>query len=72
MIHMFQKEQPKYFRKFLMKLNHLILIADAVEEIHILTDTDIPDIVNALTGTAWDEEDAVQIKAYFSEITCEI
>jgi hypothetical protein len=47
-----------------MKLNHLILIGDAVEKIHELTNTDIPDIVDALTGVAWDEEDAGQIKAY--------
>ncbi len=47
-----------------MKLNHLILIGDAVEKIHELTETDIPDIVDALTGVAWDEEDAGRIKAY--------
>ena len=47
-----------------MKLNHLILIGDAVEKIHELTEADIPDIVDALTGIAWDEEDAGQIKAY--------
>lgn len=47
-----------------MKLDHLILIGDAVEKIHELTETHIPDIVDALTGIAWDEEDAGQIKAY--------
>lgn len=50
-----------------MKLNHLILIGDAVEKIHELTETDIPDIVDALTGIAWDEEDAGQIKAYHAD-----
>lgn len=47
-----------------MKLNHLILIGDAVEKIHVLTETDIPDIVDSLTGIAWDQEDAGQLKAY--------
>ena len=47
-----------------MKVKHLILIGDAVEKFHDLTETDIPDIVDALTGIAWDEEDAGQIKAY--------
>ena len=50
-----------------MKLNHLILIGNAVEKIHELTETDIPDIVDALTGIAWDEEDAGQIKAYHAD-----
>lgn len=48
-----------------MKLNHLILVADAVERISEITETnDIPEIVDALVGIAWDEEDAGQIKAY--------
>jgi hypothetical protein len=52
----------------LMKLNHLILVADAVERISEITETDdIPAIVDALVGIAWDEEDAGQIKAYHNE-----
>ena len=51
-----------------MKLNHLILVADAVERISEITETnDIPAIVDALTGIAWDEEDAGQIKTYHNE-----
>jgi 2-methylisocitrate lyase-like PEP mutase family enzyme len=50
-----------------MKLNHLILVADAVERISEITETnDIPAIVDALTGIAWDEEGAGQIKSYCS------
>jgi 2-methylisocitrate lyase-like PEP mutase family enzyme len=50
-----------------MKLNHLILVADAVERISEITETnDIPAIVDALTGIAWDEEVAGQIKTYCS------
>lgn len=50
-----------------MKINRLILIAEAVERISTLTQTnDIPSIVDALTGVAWDEEDASEIKAYHS------
>lgn len=52
----------------LMKLNELILVADAVERISKITETDdIPAIVDALVGLAWDEEDAGQIKAYHRE-----
>ena len=47
-----------------MKLNHLILIGDAVEKIHMLTETHIPDIVDALTGVAWNQEEADKIKDY--------
>jgi 2-methylisocitrate lyase-like PEP mutase family enzyme len=51
-----------------MKLNHLILVADAVERISEITETnDIPAIVDALTGIAWDEKDAGQIKTYHNE-----
>jgi 2-methylisocitrate lyase-like PEP mutase family enzyme len=51
-----------------MKLNHLILVADAIERISEITETnDIPTIVDALTGIAWDEEEAGEIKAYHNE-----
>lgn len=50
-----------------MKLNHLTLIADAIEKIHLITDTDIPDIVDALIGVAFSEEVAGQIKDYHRE-----
>jgi 2-methylisocitrate lyase-like PEP mutase family enzyme len=51
-----------------LKLNRLILVADAVERISNITATDnIPAIVDALVGIAWDEEDARQIKAYHNE-----
>ena len=53
---------------YFMKLNHLILVADAVERISEITETnDIPAIVDALTGIAWDEEGAGQIKSYHNE-----
>ena len=50
-----------------MKLNHLTIFADAIEKIHLITGIDIPDIVDALTDTVFDEEDASQIKAYHAE-----
>ena len=51
-----------------MKLNHLILVADAVGRISEITEThDIPAIVDALTGIAWDEEEAGQIKTYHND-----
>lgn len=51
-----------------MKLNDLILVADAVERISKLTETnDIPAIVDALAGLAWDDEDAGKILAYHNE-----
>lgn len=51
-----------------MKLNHIIIAGDAVERISEITGTnDIPAIVDALIGIAWDEEDANEIKRYHSE-----
>lgn len=51
-----------------MKLNELIIVGDAVERISVITATyDIPAIVDALIGIAWDEEVAAQIKAYHNE-----
>ena len=47
-------------------LNQTILIGNAIEQIHELTEANIMDIVDALTGIAWDEEEARQIKARFT------
>lgn len=47
-----------------MKLNKIILIGDLVERLSEYTDTDILDIVDALTGLCWDEEDAGNIRYY--------
>ena len=47
-------------------LKSLYLLADAVERISEITETNIPDIVDALIGVAWDEEDASEIKQYHS------
>ena len=50
-----------------MKTNKLVLVADAVERISDITGTDdIPAIVDALIGVAWDEEEASEIKQYHS------
>ena len=50
-----------------MKTNKLVLVADAVERISDITGTDdIPAIVDALIGVAWDEEEASEIKEYHS------
>jgi len=51
-----------------MKNNILYIVCDAVERISDATETDdIPAIVNALIGIAWDDEEASQIKKYHSE-----
>jgi hypothetical protein len=51
-----------------MKTNKLVLVADAVERISNITGTDdIPAIVDALIGVAWDEEEASEIKQYHSD-----
>ena len=48
-----------------MKLNQFILVADAIEKINDVTGTDnIEEIVDALTGVAFSEEEAGQIKRY--------
>jgi hypothetical protein len=50
-----------------VKTNKLVLVADAVERISDITETDdIEAIVNALIGVAWDEEEASKIKQYHS------
>jgi hypothetical protein len=45
-----------------MKLNDLVVISDAVERISKATGTNAQVIIDALVGTAWDEEDAGRIK----------
>ena len=50
-----------------MKLNHLILVADAIEKISEITDTPIPDITDALVSVCFDEETGSQIKQYHSD-----
>jgi len=50
-----------------MKLNKLVCVGDAVERLAELTDTTIPEIVEALTGVCFDEEEAGQIKRYHQD-----
>lgn len=51
-----------------MKLTKLALLADCIERISDLTETDdVPAIVHSLTGLCWDEEEAGEIKLYCSE-----
>ena len=47
-----------------MKLNDLIQIGDTVERLSEFTNTTIPDLVDALTGLAWNEEEAELLKEY--------
>ena len=54
-----------------MKTNNftreVVLVADAVERISDITETDdIEAIVDALIGVAWNEEEASEIKQYHS------
>lgn len=47
-----------------MKLNHLHLIEEGIERIAAVTDTDTTEIIEALTGVAWNEEDAGRIREF--------
>ena len=47
-----------------MEMREIILVADAIEKITELTDTTIPEVVDALTGLCFDEESAGDIKRY--------
>ena len=50
-----------------LTIQQIILIADAVERINILTGTDdIGSIVSALSGLCWDEETGSMINEYHS------
>lgn len=50
-----------------MKPNIVRRVAEAIELIVELTDSDITETIDALTGTALSEEDAGEIKAYLHE-----
>jgi hypothetical protein len=48
-----------------LKIQEIILLADAVERINAITGTDdIGAVVNALTGLCWDEEAGDEISRY--------
>jgi hypothetical protein len=48
-----------------LKIQEIILLADAVERISSITGTDdIGAVVDALTGLCWDEEDGGKISQY--------
>ena len=47
-----------------MKLNNLILIADAIERISEWSDTDVNTIIDCLEGHCFSEEDAGEIREY--------
>lgn len=47
-----------------MKLNQLHLISEGLEKISAATQTEIPEIIDALTGLAWSEEESGQIKEF--------
>ena len=50
-----------------MSLLSLVKVSVAVEAIHNETGCSIPDIVDALTGICWDEEEAYEIKGFHSD-----
>lgn len=50
-----------------MKLNKLDRIGNAIIDIQESTDTEFDEIVDALIGVAFDEEDAGEIKFWASE-----
>ena len=45
-----------------MKLNELLILESALNQIADVTDTEVSEIIDALIGVAWDEENAGQIK----------
>lgn len=47
-----------------MQNSTLINLATAIESIAEETNTEIEDILSLLTGTAWDEEEASQLREY--------
>jgi hypothetical protein len=47
---------------WVMKLNKIIILQNAIEEIAVQTDTTTDEIINNLIGFCWDEEDAGQLK----------
>ena len=47
-----------------MKLNNLRKIDEALETLALFTQTDIAELIAALTGVAWFEEDAGEITRY--------
>jgi hypothetical protein len=50
----------------MINLKHLVLICEAINKIHELTETDIHHIVDALTGIAWGQDFAGLIKSYLA------
>ena len=50
-----------------MKLNKLVKLGMAVEVICNETEESIQDIIDALTGICWSEEEASQLKAYHAD-----
>ena len=50
-----------------MKLNHLITVADAMERIAETQDTTMVEIIDALVGVCFDEEEAGQLKRYIAD-----
>jgi hypothetical protein len=50
-----------------MKLNHLIIISDALERVAEVQDTAMVEIIDALVGVCFDEEEAEQLKRYMAD-----
>ena len=47
-----------------MKPNELNRISDSIEALARHTETSVDDIIDALIGVCWDEEDAAELKFY--------
>lgn len=50
-----------------MTLKDLLLIEEALNKISSVTNTDVEEIIDELTGVAWSEEDASRIKEFVIE-----
>jgi hypothetical protein len=63
------KEARKFLESFEanMKLNHLIIIADALERVAEVQDTAMVEIIDALVGVCFDEEESGELKHYIAD-----
>lgn len=52
-----------------MKLNQLIFVGEAIENISHVCQIDATTIIEALVGTCWDEEETFELKQYLENAT---
>jgi len=50
-----------------MKLNKIHVVTDGLDKIIAVCDGEVDDVIDALVGVCWDEEDAGALKFYYAE-----